>query len=113
MNLLSPWAWVRARVRPARRHAVTRRLLVEALEERLALSGNSALDAWRSLRFIVSDAARPPAQVTSLGVSTQSQNASFGALIGLNSTFNNLPYKGDGYSVAVLDTGVNYNLGDL
>src|SRR5581483_5350414 len=36
-------------------------------------------------------------------------NASFGPLIGLDGARANFPYKGDGYSVAVLDTGIDYN----
>src|SRR5205823_12360208 len=40
-------------------------------------------------------------------------NSSFGALIGLDKSFAAFPYRGTGYSVAVLDTGIDYTHPDL
>jgi subtilisin family serine protease len=42
-------------------------------------------------------------------IQSQFANASFGPLIGLSPAQANYPYRGDGYSVAVLDTGIDYN----
>src|SRR2546423_199358 len=36
-------------------------------------------------------------------------NSDFRGIIGLDAVQANYPYRGQGYSVAVLDTGINYN----
>jgi subtilisin family serine protease len=100
------WGWAHGKKAPARRVPPVARLAVETLEDRLVPSSSSSNDVlyqlWRQQTFHVDDV-RAAAQVS---VPT---NASFGSLIGLPSAFTNTPYRGDGYSVAVIDTGIDYN----
>ncbi len=75
--------WLRAlgrRLRGAPRLAVSRPLRIESLEDRLAPTSSPTF-----------------------------ANASYGPLIGLDGVRAAYPFKGDGYSVAVLDTGIDYN----
>ncbi len=116
------WSW-RARLdraaherTPAPRPAHRANVVLETLEDRNLLSSTpvfSALhEAWRDLRFTVDDAAISAAsQVSTAGVS--SVNNSFGSMIGLDSAFNTYNYRGQGYSVVVIDTGIDYTHSDL
>ena len=116
MNLLP--LWVRRRLwpcAPIRRRFTGVRLVVEALEDRQLPSTTPASDPayalWRQQTFHIDDAAQvatatPVATVQAAGTLS---NASFGANIGLNQVLAGTPYKGDGYSVAVIDTGINYS----
>ncbi len=115
------WSWLRrlcagsrpvaAPPRPLRHSRL--RVSFDTLEDRLAPSA-SALphDVWRNQRFHVDDAkvaaATPVATATASGV-----NQSFGSMIGLDQVFANTPYRGTGYSVAVIDTGIDYTHPDL
>src|SRR5437588_2605076 len=110
--------WLRRRLwpcAPIHRRSVGVRLALEVLEDRQLPSTtpatNPAYTLWRQQTFRLDDAARvapaiPVATVQAAGIST---NASFGANIGLNQVLSTTPYRGDGYSVAVIDTGINYN----
>lgn len=98
-----PWLFGRGKKAPLRRSPS---LAVEVLEDRLVPS--TFYDAWRQQTFHVDDV-----QVGSLRSALAIQaatptNASFGSMIGLPSAFTNTPYRGQGYSVAVLDTGIDY-----
>jgi serine protease AprX len=120
MNLLPIWLrkWRRPRCapkKPIRHRSPLARLTVETLEDRLIPSANPLSDPtyalWRQQRFTVDDvtvahSAAPASPAASVSAPT---NASFGALIGLNQVLGSTPYRGDGYSVAVIDTGINYN----
>ncbi len=104
---LAPWLSGRGKKAPARRVAAKAQLTVEILEDRLVPS--TLYQAWREQKFHVDDvkvANMPSAAVAQATVPT---NASFGSMIGLPSAFTNTPYRGDGYSVAVIDTGIDYN----
>jgi subtilisin family serine protease len=119
MNFLSFRAWLR-RCAPIRRPASCRTILaLESLEDRLTLStspisAEAAYDQWRQTRFTIDDAKTSalPA-VTTQASSATPTNASFGADIGLNQALASYPYRGTGYSVAVIDTGIDYNNPDL
>jgi len=116
------WTWLRrfyadsrpsaAPPRPLRRPTVGLRARVsfETLEDRLSPSVNTSPQAdWRNERFYVDDAVvAAPAlldTVTASGLSNQS----FGSLIGLDQVFATSTLRGAGYSVAVIDTGIDYN----
>jgi subtilisin family serine protease len=111
------WRWGHGKKAPSRRAPNTARLAVETLEDRLVPSSPSSNDSlyqvWRQQTFHIDDA---PVAQASPGVRAQASvpaNASFGSLIGLPSAFANTPYRGDGYSVALIDTGIDYNNPDL
>ena len=107
---LWPWRWLRAKKAPARRNLSTARLAVEQLEDRLVPTlvgpSDAAYQIWRQQIFKVDgvSVSSPLLQAT-----PASANASFGSMIGLPSVFTNYPYRGTGYSVAVIDTGIDYN----
>src|SRR5439155_15184306 len=94
---MSPWKmlrrWLRGPATPARSERGKRRgraLAIDILEDRL-----------------VPSSAAPPAPAA-LGVSSD-----FRGIIGLPAVQANYPYRGEGYSVAILDTGIDYNNVDL
>src|SRR5262249_24984699 len=71
--------------------------------------------AWRAERFTLNDEITNAASQTSVATgalfSTGGVNASYingGPLIGLDKVAASYPYPGDGYSVAVIDTGIDY-----
>ena len=103
---MEPFPWQRrlcaeipARYRP----------LVEVLEDRLLLTatlvGPVALSAgtWRNLTFQISD------QPVAISGTVTSQSMEDSALIGLPQVMADYPYRGTGYTVAVIDTGIDYN----
>src|SRR5438128_6364698 len=121
---------------PRPRASSTARLVVELLEERVVFSTTplSPLDqahqVWRHERFSINDqiavvnpslshdAWRQSRVATGAQVSidrifaagdVSSQWMSGDALIGLDRVFGSYPYRGQGYSVAVIDTGIDYN----
>ncbi|MBI3823600.1 MAG: S8 family serine peptidase [Planctomycetes bacterium] len=106
-----PWRWRRGMTASARRQPKSKTLTIETLEDRVVPSAFDTLyQSWRLQRFKVDDMAvanvvRPTA-ATQAAVPT---NASFGSMIGLPSVFTNTTYRGEGYSVAVIDTGIDYN----
>lgn len=96
-------SWSRNRAKP---RAV--KPAFELLEDRVVPS-TLTYEQWQKLTFRVDDAIKatitPPVEAMATGVP---QNASFGAVIGLPSVFSNTTYRGTGYSVAVIDTGIDY-----
>jgi subtilisin family serine protease len=98
-----PWLFSRGKKTPLRRLPTSARLAVEALEDRLvpssASSNESLYQIWSQQIVHVDDTT----------VTSQVSNASFGSMIGLPSAFASTPYRGQGYSVAVIDTGIDYN----
>lgn len=120
------WSWLRlcagsrptaAPPRPLRHRADSARprrsrlarIDFELLEDRLAPSATAlSQDAWRSERFRVDDVA-VTAPVSLDTAQTYSSNQSFGSMIGLDQVFAGTSYRGGGYSVAVIDTGIDYN----
>jgi Subtilase family/Bacterial Ig domain len=90
---MNPWnklrRWLRGPTEPLRARRPGRaRLAIEILEDRLVPSGVAAPAA-------------------------QGDSSDFRGIINLPAAVASYPYRGDGYSVAILDTGVNYNLSDL
>jgi hypothetical protein len=116
MNIL---VWLRKRLRsrraPVRRPVLRTRLGFETLEDRVIPSVTSvdpAYLAWRATTFRIDDATVMPVANAASSVSAQSAaptNSNYGSLIGLNQELANTSYRGTGYSVAIIDTGINYN----
>src|SRR5262249_39406566 len=111
--MLFRWIWPQSgRVQAdATRSRLARKihLRLEILEDRLVPS--ITLFQWRHLRYSIND-------MHVLGAVSQSgsvlANAGTpviqgGQLIGLDQALVNFPYRGNGYSVAVIDTGIDYN----
>ena len=118
--------WTRTRSRRRRQHAFSNGAVAascEVVEPRVLLT-NHALDLldydqWRSTSLALDPVELDEldhvcnAQVsldsawTQDGVSTTDADAT--SLIGLPDVFESTPFRGQGYSVAVLDTGINYN----
>src|SRR5262245_56035288 len=90
----------RTRPAPARRASSQAKLAVESLEDRVVPSLTYA--QWQQQTFRVDD------MIVSNLAQAVPTNASFGSMIGLPSAFTNTPYRGGGYSVAVIDTGIDY-----
>jgi subtilisin family serine protease len=111
---LWPSRWARGQTAPVRRTPSTARLAIEQLEDRCVPTTTSAaaLQAWKKETFSINDqTVATPVQLSDLGLTDQAVapvNASFGSMIGLPSAFANTPYRGQGYSVAVIDTGIDY-----
>ena len=105
---ICPWLNRHGNKVPTRRVPSKVQLAVESLEDRLVPSTIPTPYAlWRQQVYHVDDAT-----LNTKAVAAQTSvpsNASFGSLIGLPSAFANTPYRGDGYSVAVIDTGIDYN----
>jgi subtilisin family serine protease len=113
------WSWLRrvcacsrsmaAPPRPSRRPWA--KVSFDVLEDRLAPSV-AAAPSWRNQKFQVDDiVVRTDAPVATAAANYTNQ--SFGSLIGLDQVFATSPYRGAGYSVAVIDTGIDYNHPDL
>lgn len=97
------------------------RIGLEALEERLAFSTTAMPDLsyeeWREQRFTV-DTVSVANQVTPTAtidpqtfaapVGPTTQASGFENLIGLDRAFSTYNYRGQGYTVAVIDTGIDY-----
>lgn len=100
--------------RPVRSAPATQarvRLALEALEDRLVPSGLT-YEQWQAERFSVDDVAI--ANVSDQANSApQPVNQSFGSLIGLDRAFADYAYRGQGASVAIIDTGIDYRHADL
>src|SRR5438128_695221 len=134
MKSLWKWPWRLFRGRKnsphVRRALAHTRLAVEQLEDRLALSTTTSFDpvheawrdqrfttddvaivdpsyaAWRTNHFSLGEQARIDGTLTS--VSPHANWMEGDQLVGLDKVFANYTYKGDGYSVAVIDTGIDY-----
>ncbi|MBI3469716.1 MAG: S8 family serine peptidase [Planctomycetes bacterium] len=114
------WDWRRASP-PGETGSTNRRrptrLAVEQLESVLLLSvapQELSYEDWRQQRFTVDDFGTTPGSVfapvidaTSTGAGVQNQQAR--SIIGATSVNQDYGYTGNGYAVAVLDTGVDYN----
>ncbi|MSU77348.1 MAG: hypothetical protein EXS16_04540 [Gemmataceae bacterium] len=110
-----PWARSRGKQAPVLRVPGRVHLNVEVLESRLVPSAttNTPYDLWRTQTYRVDDVA--VANIAPTNVTTQAtpMNSSFGNLIGLPSAFGTTTYRGTGYSVVVIDTGIDYRHADL
>ncbi len=110
-NLL-PSRWFCAKKTPVRRQSKRTPLTIEQLEDRLvpATTTSSLYPAWAQETFSINDAkvAAVNVPVGPMGMASVPTNASFGSMIGLPSVFANTPYRGQGESVAVIDTGIDY-----
>jgi hypothetical protein len=111
MKRLPAWLqrWLPAASTPTR----SVRLGFETLEDRLVLSStlvNPTFQQWAQQQIHLDDVtvAQPAAHAAATAQSAATNN-SFGALVGLNPVLANTSYRGAGYSVAVIDTGINYN----
>ena len=101
----------------ARPRSAARKLVLELLEDRLALSSSPALpyEAWQNERFTLDNVQIADLTATTgqtdvvLQADLGAQGSSFGSVINLDRAFANFPYRGTGYSVAVIDTGIDYN----
>jgi subtilisin family serine protease len=112
------WSWLRHSFtgRPTTAFSRTprrNRAAFETLEDRLAPSVSVVNDARRSERFHVDDALVAAPAPVATATATPYANQSFGALIGLDRVFAQTANRGADYSVAVLDTGIDYNHPDL
>ncbi|MCS7045021.1 MAG: S8 family serine peptidase [Gemmataceae bacterium] len=114
--MFSQW-WPHGRILPAAGRAQTKAkktqatLQVELLEDRLTPSTLS-YEQWQQQRFSVDDVPLANASVQASPV-PQTVNQSFGSLIGLDRAFADFAYRGRGASIAVIDTGIDYNHPDL
>jgi subtilisin family serine protease len=94
--------------------AAQTRLSLETLEDRLALStfstGPISYTAWRSQTFSIEQTAvANPPSAPQLQANDAGQGEGFGQDINLPQVVANYPFRGHGYSVAVIDTGIDYN----
>lgn len=87
------------------------RLGFDTLEDRL-VPATLTHSEWQAERFHIDDVAVAN-DVTASASAGQPVNQSFGSLIGLDRAFANYGYRGQGYSVAVIDTGIDYRHPDL
>ncbi len=110
----APWNYLRGRrdgARPCARNARPRFLpTLEILEERqlpsTVVGPQPASTSWRNLTFKINDQVTTAS--TAIGT-TSAQDMEDAQLIGLDQTFASYPYRGNGYTVAVIDTGIDYN----
>lgn len=127
------WSWLRrtrvasrpmsAPPRPSGRPLLgsRSRISFELLEDRLAPSVSSvdlsaqAHETWRDEKFYVDDAVIAPfsGPTVQAAASRSYSNQSFGSMIGLDQVYAGTNYRGQGYSVAVIDTGIDYTHPDL
>ena len=122
--MLRLWSWLsrkRASSRPTSASARSlrprsARVDFDTLEDRLVPSSTTlSHDVWRHQTFAVTDALinNVAPSTVSTTAATGPTNLSFGGLIGLNSVLGSTSYHGSGYSVAVIDTGIDYTHPDL
>jgi subtilisin family serine protease len=117
------WPWLRrgrndaARSRGAAGNLVRKSprktfLEVEALEGRLVPSTvhSPTLSQWRHEHYSIANmkVVHPSAQLTSALATAATSTLQGGPLIGLDQMDANYPYRGGGYAVAVIDTGIDY-----
>lgn len=116
------WSWLR-RLAPSRPaiapprspRPLRTRVAFEPLEDRLSPSASPSVSSspgWRNQTFRVDDVVLSTPALFST-VNASAINQSFGGQIGLDQVFANTPNRGAGYTVAVLDTGIDYNHPDL
>jgi subtilisin family serine protease len=105
-------SWLRRWLPAARTPRTLRRspLAIETLESRVVPTTSLSYQQWAQQRIHLDDVTVAPAMtVHSAAAQTAATNNSFGSLIGLNQVLAGTSYRGAGYSVAVIDTGINYN----
>ncbi len=100
----------------------------EVLETRVLLSATNAAsadyDAWRDMTLALdplqlATASSSPTSPSTDSVDNDNEDVAWAtdtestSLIGLPDVFQSTAYRGSGYSVAVLDTGINYNHANL
>lgn len=116
MNRPTIWPWRKRRgpTTAARRNKPSSHvnLHLEILEDRVLLSTtlvNSTVDyeQWRQQSFHLDDMAVAGSTPAVGTVGSQAMQGT--SLIGLDKVFADYGYRGDGYSVAVIDTGIDYN----
>jgi subtilisin family serine protease len=108
---------------PSRKLRTPRLLSLENLEDRLVPTGVPTVlptvtntTSWRSETFSIDDTVvnSGSTAASTAAAGSSPQNASFGAQIGLNQLLEtDDAYAGKGYTVAVIDTGIDYNNPDL
>ncbi len=113
--------WMRLRGRPlgqsarcaSSRHAPGPRVrpALEVLEHRLLPSGLT-YEQWQAERIQLDDVAVANVSVSAANT-PQPVNQSFGSLISLDAAFADFSYRGQGESVAIIDTGIDYTHPDL
>lgn len=95
------------RLASSRSPAGCRRLKFDVLEDRILLTVSPPLDpdyaAWRDQIITLDD--EQPIDNTEVFA----QDAQSGPLIGLPAVTQNFPYTGAGYTVAIIDSGIDYN----
>ncbi len=111
--------WLRHGQKESPRRPVRARnthLSLEILEDRCMLSAAAALPVgptlnWRAETFSIENTVvtKPTGSAVQLQTTTPNQGEGFGQDIGLNQVVANYPYNGAGYTVAIIDTGIDYN----
>jgi subtilisin family serine protease len=87
--------------------------VVEVLEQRLALSTTAqpslslTYAQWRQMRFSIDDATTASQPVSASMLHAEWMEGS--QQIGLDQVFAAYPYRGQSYTVAIIDTGIDYN----
>jgi subtilisin family serine protease len=100
-----------ARCAASQRSAPRLRPALELLEDRLVPSGLT-YEQWQAERIQLDDVAVANVSVSAANT-PQPVNQSFGSLIGLDRAFADSSYRGQGESVAIIDTGIDYTHPDL
>lgn len=117
------WPWLtHGNQAPPRRRPITKRfqaprarLAVELLEDRLSLSTVPTSPAplsyadWRKQKFTIETQSTVGNIGGQVGVLDAGMGEGFGGDIGLDKVASHFPYRGNGYSVAIIDTGIDYN----
>jgi VCBS repeat-containing protein len=84
----------------------------EECEPRVLLSATGGADdyaAWRNATFTVDSLTVSTDIVTTQSDQVSAYDSQTTSLIGLDGVFESTSYRGTGYSVAVIDTGIDYN----
>ncbi len=128
MSQFWTWPWRKRRLASSGARHTNRPpgilLCLEILEDRLLLSSAVLSPAhvthqqWRKVRYSLNDVAVVRPSASEVGGTSNPSNVTNQAmesspLIGLDKVFAQYPYRGQGYSVAVIDTGIDYKHPDL
>ena len=91
-------------------------IVAEEVEPRVLLSAAGPSDdylAWRNQSFSIDAVAVTSDTAAGQSSSVSADDAQSSALIGLDGVFATTDFRGTGYSVAVIDTGIDYNHSSL